>query len=224
MKITNKTLWTIIVSFCIFTVLAYLPFSKANNEDNNTSSNTAPEKHTDLSEEENEDIRKFREDIEKFRQEFPQLWKPRMSHGPAKEGLAAFLICEQKQFKSDEPVSVLLGIVHVRLGKHLTVQPPFGPCKHEDFSWFSIIGTPDGMNVPYTGWTVDYAHGPVPERAIRLWDGQFSGRQYNLRHNYKLDKPGIYTIEWNYRMPHDPNASWWQGHIISNEIKIEIVP
>jgi hypothetical protein len=216
MKITNKSIWTIIVSFCIFTVLASLPFSKANNEDNNKSSNTAPSKHTDLIEES--------EEVKKYRQEFPQLWKPRMSHGNESQGLAAFLICEQKQFKSDEPVSVLLGIVYGRLGKTMTVQPPYSPFEPESFSWFSIIGTPDGKDVPYTGMTVDYAHGPRPESAIRLGDGIFCGMQWNLRLNYKFETPGIYTIEWNYRMPHTPNASWWQGHIISNEIKIEIVP
>lgn len=214
MKITKKSMWSIIVSVCIFVVLASLTLSKANNEDNNASSNTAPSKHTDLIEES--------EEVKKYRQEFPQLWKPRMSHGNASEGLAAFLICEQKQFKSDEPVSVLLGIVHVRLGKHLTVQPPFGPCKPEDFSWFSIIGTPDGMDVPYTGF-IGISYRPGPERAIRLWDGQFCGMQYNLRLDYKLDKPGIYTIEWNYRIPRTSNGSWWQGHLISNEIRIEVV-
>ena len=159
MKITKKSIWSIIVSVCIFVVLASLTLSKANNEDNNASSNTAPSKHTDLIEES--------EEVKRYRQKFPELWKPRMSHGNASEGLAAFLICEQKQFKSDEPVSVLLGIVHVRLGKHLTVQPPFGPCKPEDFSWFSIIGTPDGKDVPYTGF-IGISYRPVPERAIRL--------------------------------------------------------
>ncbi|MHC4087275.1 MAG: hypothetical protein ACYSU3_06500, partial [Planctomycetota bacterium] len=72
MKTTNKSIRSIIVSFCIFIVLASLAFSKANNEDNDKSSNTAPAKHTDLIEES--------EEAKKFRQKFPQLWKPRMSH------------------------------------------------------------------------------------------------------------------------------------------------
>jgi hypothetical protein len=214
MKATNNSIWTIIISSCIFTILAFLSLSKANSKNNDKSSNTTPAQH----EESFEDS----EVAKKYRQKYPQLWKPRMSHGNASDGLAAFLICEQKQFKRDEPVSVLLGIVNVRLGKHLTVQPPFGPCKPEDFSWFSIIGTPDGMDVPYTGF-IGVSYRPVPERAIKLWDGQFCGMQYNLRFNYKFEKPGIYTIEWNYRIPRTPNASWWQGHIISNEIQIEIV-
>lgn len=210
MKIINKTLWTIIVSFCIFAVLASLQLSKANNEDNNKSSSTAPAKHTDLSKE------------QILRQKYLELRKPRMSHGPAKEGLAAFLICERKQFKSDEPVSVLLGIVYGRIGKPVTVQPPYCPFQPGDFSWFCITG-PYGESVPYTGGIVGHADGLGPESAIRLGDGIFCGMMWNLRWNYKLDTPGSYTIKWNYRMPHDPNASWWQGHIVSNEIQIEIV-
>ncbi|MHC4643168.1 MAG: hypothetical protein ACYS32_16110 [Planctomycetota bacterium] len=215
MKITNKSICTIIVSFCIFTVLASLPFSKADNEDNNKSSNTAPSKHTDLIEE--------NEEIKKYRQKYPQLWKPRMSHGNASEGLAAFLKCEQKQFKSNEPVSVMFGIVYLRIGKPITVQPPYFPYRPEELSWFSIIGTPDGIDVPYKGF-IGLSFRPGPERAIRLGVGCFCGMWCNLRMNYKFDTPGIYTIEWNYFMPNDPNVSWWQGHIISNEMKIEILP
>jgi hypothetical protein len=168
------------------------------------------------------------EEAKKFRQKFPQLWKPRMSHGTASEGLAAFLICERKQFKRkqfklNEPISVMLGIVYEKIGQPMTVQPPYCPFQPEHSSWFWIKDI-HGNDVPYTGWTVDYAHGPGPESAVRLGDGIFCGMKWNIRWNYKLDTPGIYTIEWNYRMPHTPNASWWQGHIISNEIKIEIIP
>jgi hypothetical protein len=214
MKIINKTLWAIIVSFCIFTVLAFLPFSKANNKDNDKSSNITPSKHEDSFEES--------EVTKRYQKEYPHLWKPRMSHGNASEGLAAFLICEQKKFKSDEPISVLYGIVYGRIGKTITVQPPYFPYRPEQLSWFSIIGTPDGIDVPYKGF-IGLSLRPKPENAIRLGDGQFRGMQYNLRLNYEFDTLGIYTIEWNYFMPHDPNESWWQGHIISNEIKIEII-
>ena len=59
---------------------------------------------------------------------------------------------------------------------------------------------------------------------IGLNEKSFCGLRYNLRLSFNFDTPGIYTIEWNYRVPHTPDAFWWQGHIISNEIKIEILP
>lgn len=221
MKIINKTLWTIVVSFFIFTVLTSLPFSKANNEENNTTSNAAPAKQTDLSKEEQILLQKLRETRREVR-------TPRTSHGPMKDGLAAFLICERKQFKVGEPIPAMHGIIYGVDEKHMTVQPPFPAALPRNFSWFSIT-VPDGKDVPYTGPSVHFVP-PEPKWAMKLRAKQFCGIVNNdVGGRYKLDTPGSYTIRWHYNIPHTHNiphtsdGSWWHGYLDSNKIQIEIV-
>lgn len=221
MKITNKSIWTIIVSVCIFAVLASFLLGKANNEDDNTSSNILPAKHTDLSKEEQILLQKLQETRREAR-------TPRTSHGPMKDGLATFLICERKQFKVGEPIPAMHGIIYGGAEKDMTVQPPFPAALPGNFSWFSITG-PDGKDVPYTGPSVHFVP-PEPKWAMKLRAKLFCGRVCNdVRDSYKLDTPGFYTIRWHYNIPHThniphtSNGSWWQGHLVSNEIQIEIV-
>ena len=214
MKITNKSIWTIIVSVGMFAVLAGLTLGTGTDgEGKNTSSPSVPAKSTDLSKEQI-----FLQEIQEFRKN----WKPRMSHGPMKDGLAAFLICERKQFKIGEPVPVMLGIVYGKYEGHMTVYQPLGPIDPCNCSWFSVTG-PDSKDVPYTGGFID-GWGLDPKGAKRLERGLFCGRVCNdVRDSYKLDTPGSYTIEWHYEIPPAFGGSWWHGYLDSNKIQIEIV-
>jgi len=197
MKVTSTNIWIIIVSMCMFAVLASITLSKGNNsEDKKTSSTAVAAKDMDL--------------------------KLPMPHGPMKNGLAAFLKCERKQFKVSEPIPVMFGIVCGETEKRMSFQPPYGACQPEDFSWFSITG-PDGNDVPYTGRFIHFA--PVdPENVIWLAHLRFCGIVWpDIRWGYKLDTPGSYNIKWHYRIPPTSDASWWTGKLISNEVQFEIV-
>jgi len=224
-------------------VLASLPLSKANNEDSNTSSNTVPAKHTDL----NKDQIIFQK-LQELRQE---LWKRSlwMPHGPVKDGLAAFLMCERKKFKIGEPIPIMVGIVYGGTEKYMTVVKPISVTGSPgNLSWLSITG-PDGRDVPYTG---DFIHflppkcEPESEWEVRLTARRFCGisvddirsapypwgpdrwlpdRYGDMdRDGHKLDTPGSYTIKWHYSIAGMFTCLGWQGHLVSNEIQIEIVP
>jgi len=159
-----------------------------------------------------------------LRQKYLELRKPRMSHGPMKDGLAAFLICERKQFKIGEPIPVMFGIVYGGSEMHMTFQLPSGPDSRGGLSWFSITG-PDGKDVPFTADFDVLGPGPEAKQAIWLTARRFCGIVKNdVRWGYKFDTLGSYTIKWHYRIPTTSDGSWWQGHIVSNEIKIEIIP
>lgn len=145
-----------------------------------------------------------------------------MSHGPVKDGLAAFLICEQNQFKLDEPVPLLYGIVYNGPDESMAVPAPNPAVDPSNISWFSITG-PDGNDVPYMGV---YATFPrlSPKDVLRLKRRNFHGRLTpNIRDYFKLCTPGIYTIKWYYQIGSIVGVSCWTGELVSNEIQIEIV-
>lgn len=145
-----------------------------------------------------------------------------MSHGPVKDGLAAFLICERNQFKLDQPIPLLYGIVYNGPDESMAVPAPNPAVDPSNRSWFSITG-PDGNDVPYMGV---YATFPrlSPKDVLRLKRRNFHGRLTpNIRGNFKLSTPGIYTIKWHYKIGDGSGGSWWTGHLVSNEIQIEIV-
>ncbi len=197
MKINSANIRIIIACVCVFAVLVYATFSKdKGGKDADEAARSVPEKDMDV--------------------------KIAMSHGPAKDGLAAFLKSERKQFKVSEPIPVMFGIVCSETEKRMTFQPPYGACQPDAFSWFSITG-PNDKDIPYTG---DWIHfRPVdPKLAIWLTRSRFCGILWSdIRWGYKLDTPGSYTIKWHYRIPPTSDASWWTGHLVSNEIQIEIV-
>ncbi len=145
-----------------------------------------------------------------------------MSHGPVKDGLAAFLICERNQFKLDEPVPLLYGIVYNGQDESMAVPAPNPAVDPSNRSWFSITG-PDGNDVPYMGV---YATFPrlSPKDVLRLKRRNFHGRLTpNIRGNFKLCTPGIYTIKWHYQIGSIVGDSCWVGELVSNEIQIEIL-
>ena len=73
MKINSTNIRIIIVCVCVFAVLVYAALSKdKGGKDANEAARSVPEKDMGV--------------------------KIAMSHGPVKDGLAAFLICEQSQF------------------------------------------------------------------------------------------------------------------------------
>jgi hypothetical protein len=147
--------------------------------------------------------------------------KNQMSHGPVKDGLAAFLICERKQFRVGEPIVVIYGIVLLRDSEkqEIMVCPP-GPLVDHDFSWLSVKGA-DGKDIPYTGFHIDYVISDSKKIKRRLWRGQFLGNYDSIEGIYSLSKAGTYTVKWNYKAI--PGYPWWQGELVSNEIQIEIV-
>lgn len=196
MKVNNKTIRTIILCLCVFAVSAFVTLSEGNNnEDKNVSEPLLPPKRNQL--------------------------KISMSHGPVKDGLATFLICERKQFRIGQPIPVLQGVVYGGHEKHMTIQAPYPALEPNLVSWFSVRG-PDGKDIPYTGSELK----PIPlnpKNTLRLRRHGFCGIDWpDIRWGHKLSKPGAYTIKWHYRIP--AGGSWWQGELVSNEVQFEIVP
>jgi hypothetical protein len=145
-----------------------------------------------------------------------------MSHGPVKDGLAAFLICEQSQFKLDEPLTLLYGVVYGGPAEKVTILAPGAAVDPGNISWLSITG-PDGNDVPYIGVYVMFPL-PDPKDALQLRRRRFYGRlAYNIRDSFKLCTPGTYTIKWHCEMRPVDGVSCWTGELVSNEIQIEVV-
>lgn len=196
MKVTNKITWIVTTCMVVFAVLARVTLSeRKDTDDTNMSTTSVPARDINL--------------------------KIQMSHGPVKDGLAAFLICERKQFRVGEQVVVIYGIV--LLGgsekQEIMVCPPLLLVAH-DFSWLSVKGA-DGKDVPHTGSQIDYVISDHKKIMRRLLRRQFVGNYDSVEQNYNLSDPGTYTVKWNYKAI--PGYSWWQGELISNEIQIEIV-
>ena len=193
----NKRLfWAVMVAALSVACLAMVnaPFG-VNADKENASSTTGPAKHTNV--------------------------KLASSHGPMKDGLAAFLICGQNQIKVGEPITVMLGIAYLRQSKvQMSVWSP-SRAKDGFTSWFSIKD-PDGKEISYESGRGNY-YIPDPNKySAHLRLRQFVGRYESLKKYHDFIKPGIYTIKWNYRA--HPADFWWQGELVSNEIKIEILP
>ncbi len=145
-----------------------------------------------------------------------------LPHGEAKDGLAAFLICERNKFNLDQPTPLLYGIVYNGPDENMAVPAPYPAVDPSNRSWFSITG-PDGNDVPYMGV---YATFPrlSPKYVLRLKRRNFHGRLTpNIRDDFKLCTPGIYTVKWHYQIESVVGDSCWVGHLVSNEIQIEIV-
>jgi len=206
MKVTNRSIWIIIVLVCLLAVLACVTLSKGNNnEDKNRSSTAVPAKDLGV--------------------------KLAMSHGPVKDGLAAFLICEQSKFKLDEPIPLLYGVVYdgpaepeyPAESEYPTIPAPYPAVDPGNISWLSVTG-PDGNDIPYMGVYVMFPlldHRDVLRLKHRSFHGRFTP---NIRDKFKLGTPGLYTIKWHWRLRPVDGISSWVGELVSNEIQIEIVP
>ncbi len=197
MKVTNKVTWILITCMFVFAVLARVTLSRANDSKDKNLLSTKT-----LTKDVNVDIK--------------------MSHGPVKDGLAAFLICERNKFNLDQPTPLLYGIVYNGPDENMAVPAPYPAVDPSNRSWFSITG-PDGNDVPYMGV---YATFPrlSPKYVLRLKRRNFHGRLTpNIRDDFKLCTPGIYTVKWHYQIESVVGDSCWVGHLVSNEIQIEIV-
>ena len=197
MKINSINIRIIIVCVCVFAVFVYATLSKEKGGKNaNETARSVPEKDMDV--------------------------KIAMSHGPVKDGLAAFLICEQSQFKLDEPVPLLYGFVYDGPAEYTTIPVLYPAVDSGNISWLSVKG-PDGNDVPYMGIYVMFAH-PNSRDVLRLGRRCFHGRfTPNIRDKFKLGTPGLYTIKWHWRIRPVDGISSWVGELVSNEIQIEIV-
>ena len=199
MKINSTNIRIIIVCVCVFAVLVYATLSKdKGGKDANEATRSVPEKDMDV--------------------------KIAMSHGPVKDGLAAFLICEQSQFKLDEPIPLLYGVVYYGPAESEcpTILEPYPAADPGNISWLSVTG-PDGNDIPYMGVYVMF---PLldPRDVLRLKPRSFHGRfTPNIRDKFKLGTPGLYTIKWHWRIRPVDGISYWVGELVSNEIQIEIV-
>jgi len=199
MKVTNRSIWFIIVSVCVFALLVYATLSKDKDGKNaNEAAKSVPEKDMDV--------------------------KIAMSHGPVKDGLAAFLICEQSKFKLDEPIPLLYGVVYYGSAESEcpTILEPYPAVDPGNISWFSVTG-PDGNDIPYMGVYVMFPLAD-PRDVQRLERRCFRGRfTPNIRYYFKLVTPGLYTIKWHWQIGPEDGISYWVGELVSNEIQIEIV-
>jgi len=197
MKVTNKVTWIVITCMVVFAVLARVTLSeRKDTDDTNMSATSVPARDMNL--------------------------KIQMSHGPVKNGLAAFLICERNKFNLEQPIPLLYGIVYNGPDESMAVPAPNPAVDPSNRSWFSITGS-DGNDVPYMGV---YATFPrlSPKDVLRLKQRNFHGRLTpNIRDDFKLCTPGIYTIKWHYQIGSIVGDSCWVGHLVSNEIQIEIV-
>ncbi len=149
---------------------------------------------------------------------FPQ-WK-------SKNGLAAFLTCERDKFKVGELIPVVYGVINMR-DEAMTLQPPHPVvrlCGLDPVSWFSGTG-PHGNDFFYDGGVVcgpNLSYHFDAEHAFRLAPGELHGRLGIIALGRKSRTAGTYCIKWNYLVPAG-SGSWWQGHLVSNQIRIEIV-
>lgn len=163
-------------------------------------------------------------------------------HGPAKDELAAFLVCPRDHFKAEEPIPLSYGLILVGPGlrsrdeepsalqkRVWQPRPPMDPINH---SWFEVAG-PDGEEVRYQGVCPSYAaQQPSDENTVLLRRGSFFGRTHaDLGRNldlvkpgafrdFDLRKPGTYKVRWFYET--DPAEGVWHGKLISNEVTFEI--
>ena len=205
MKTTNTTSRVIFLCASVFILIALITVSKATDYNKDIRSGTVAAKSVDV--------------------------KIGMSHGPVKDGLAAFLYCERKKFTVGEQVPLNIGLVYWGTSKEepaqsVTVQRPCGPLNPGGSSWF-IVKDSDGNDVSYTGWIASFkfTEGNVSRLTSKLYRGSFLGTHCKDGeiNGYRLEKPGIYTITWHYRTIAFPGSCWWQGELVSNEIQFEIV-
>jgi len=199
MKINSINIRIIIACVCVFAVLVYSTLSKdKNDKDADEAARSVPEKDMDV--------------------------KIAMSHGPVKDGLAVFLICEQSQFKLDEPIPLLYGVVYggPAESEYPTIPEPYPAVDPGNVSWFSVTG-PDGNGIPYMGIYVMFPR-LDPRDVLQLKPRCFRGRfTPNIRYDFKLDTPGLYTIKWHWRIRPEYGISSWVGELVSNEIQIKVV-
>jgi len=154
-----------------------------------------------------------------------------ITHGNPHKELAAFLTCEGRQFKSEQPIHLSVGVIRtitrVKKGEagliralRLPVIRPIIPGEPGNSSWLSVIG-PDGQEVPFKGLSLQFE--PGTRDVIYLLVHDFHGRTGDLRHSFDLKTSGKYRIRWHYSMNGPLNGGPWIGHIVSNEIQIEIL-
>lgn len=166
----------------------------------------------------------------------------RFPHGPAKDGLAAFLACPRDHFKAEEPIPLSYGLILVGPGLRSRDEEPSAlqkrvwhprpPLDPVNYSWFEVTG-PDGEEVRYQGVCPSYAaRQPSEENTVLLRHGSFFGRTHaDLGRNFDLVKPGAfrdfdlrrpgaYKVRWFYQT--DPAEGVWHGKLISNEVSFEI--
>lgn len=196
MEVVNTKISIIIVGVCILTATGYVALGKGkNSKDANVAATRVPEKNMHV--------------------------KLAMSHGPMKDGLAAFLICGQNQFRVGEPITIMLGIAYLKQSKvQMSVWLP-RPVR-EGFTSRLSINEPDGKEISHIVGHANYFIPDPNKYTAHLRVGQFVGRYESLRKYHDFIKPGLYTIKWNYRA--HPAKFWWQGELVSNEIQIEILP
>ncbi len=149
-----------------------------------------------------------------------------MNHGEPRDGLAAFLRCDRKQFRVGQPIGLTFGVIQTGPGldsehdsgqQPKTIWPAMEPLQPDSPSWFSVTGL-DGKDVPYTGPVIDRLLDP--SCMVRIYHRQFIGLYHpNLQGFDKLNLPGTYKVRWNYFS----RVDWGVPHRVSNEIQFEIV-
>ena len=198
MKVGNRKIWIIIVSACVSVALACAAVSRPNKQDKDTSSAAAASKNLD--------------------------WKLLMSHGPAKDGLAAFLICERKQFKLGEPILVLYGVVYDGPEEGMTIVRPQRALDPHNYSWFSVRG-PGAGYLRYKGLYADWPLRSKDLLFLERWE--FHGRVGRvagpIHPDFRISTPGTYKIRWHYEILPPVDLGCWVGELVSNEVQVEIV-
>ena len=141
-------------------------------------------------------------------------------HGAPEAERAAFLSGDGGQFLVGEPISLAYGFVaveraadDVRLEGIVAPRPMMAVDPHNG-SWFSVIG-PDGEELPYQGFYVCWA-AKKENQDVLLWPGEFVGKSSELNFSFDFSQPGEYRLQWHY--------GWGGPGLVSNEIRIEIVP
>jgi len=119
-----------------------------------------------------------------------------LPYGEAKDGLAAFLLCQRDSFKVGQPIPLTYGIINVGSGlewetnlqkaeEHSKLKTRIwwlgnNPELRYNYSWFEVTG-PDGNNVPYRGGTgtlPNYTAAVVDKFSMVLYHRQIVGYHY----------------------------------------------
>ena len=143
-----------------------------------------------------------------------------ITHGVPEGERAAFLSGDRGRFVVGEPISLAYGFVaveravdDVRLAGIVVPRPMMAVDPHNG-SWFSVIG-PDGEELPYRGFYVCWAANKE-NQDVSLWPGEFVGNSSEVSFSFDFSQPGEYRLQWHY--------GWDGAGLVSNEIRIEIVP
>ena len=151
-----------------------------------------------------------------------------LAHGEPHDGVAILLSCDRRRFQIGDAIPAMIGIFFVgkglSLGTHddrvITIYRSIPLVQPGHAAWLEIKDS-DGREMPYRGPLIGREPWWESERTVKMRHRMFVGvQQADIGAGYDLTKPGTYTVRWHYNPKYN---TAWQGHVISNQVSLEIV-